>query len=377
MALRSKTATISQSRSGLDRTGQNLTAPRQNTPVYDHLPVSDIRPSPNNARALELTLEDLKNPSGITDDNVRAEAEYIIDLSRTVKDQGQLQPAVGFRTPGGTVELLGGERRWWACQLAGVDRMHIMVYAEKPDDHAVRHLIENIHRRDLDPAGVFRGILYVLEEQERLGQPVKTGTELSRLLNIPKTMAYRWWAVNQGPEDVRYALLSGVIPSAEIGEKLTKYPREQRDKIIASANFTAVRQSRVNEIPPANDDIETEYWASSTATTPHDGGKLQSDGAAHEQGEGEERGAEAGQAGEWNTTPSASDSGEHDKASAANKNTDFIDMGRTTNRDLVRRMIATLAPDISESVTDWSEIKKVQWAWRQTVARYRKADASV
>ncbi|MGD8430193.1 MAG: ParB/RepB/Spo0J family partition protein [Ectothiorhodospiraceae bacterium] len=73
------------------------------------------------------------------------------ELADSIRAQGVVQPIVARPQPGGRFEIVAGERRWRAAQLAGLEEIPALV-REIPDETAVAvALIENIQREDLNP----------------------------------------------------------------------------------------------------------------------------------------------------------------------------------------------------------------------------------
>lgn len=73
------------------------------------------------------------------------------ELAESIKAQGVVQPVVVRRIEGGQYELIAGERRWRASQIAGLHKIPAIV-REIPDQAAAAmSLIENIQREDLNP----------------------------------------------------------------------------------------------------------------------------------------------------------------------------------------------------------------------------------
>ena len=73
------------------------------------------------------------------------------ELAESIKSQGVMQPIVVRTQSGGNWEIIAGERRWRASQLAGLDTIPALV--REVDDAAAiaMALIENIQRKDLNP----------------------------------------------------------------------------------------------------------------------------------------------------------------------------------------------------------------------------------
>src|SRR5437764_620576 len=73
------------------------------------------------------------------------------ELAESIKSQGIMQPIIVRSVGGGRFEIIAGERRWRAAQLAGLSEVPTLV-RDIPDDAALAmSLIENIQREDLNP----------------------------------------------------------------------------------------------------------------------------------------------------------------------------------------------------------------------------------
>ena len=81
---------------------------------------------------------------------LQIEPEALADLAESIRAQGILQP-IAVRPVDGGYEIIAGERRWRAAQLAGLREVPCLV-REVPDQAAMAiALIENIQREDLNP----------------------------------------------------------------------------------------------------------------------------------------------------------------------------------------------------------------------------------
>jgi ParB family transcriptional regulator, chromosome partitioning protein len=114
-------------------------------------------------------------------------------LADSIKVRGVLQPVLVRPVPGGTYELIAGERRWRAAQLAGFESLPAIV--RHHDDAASLEvaLIENMAREDLNPIEEARACAALSEElglsREEVGQRVGRSrvavSNLIRLLDLP------------------------------------------------------------------------------------------------------------------------------------------------------------------------------------------------
>lgn len=120
------------------------------------------------------------------------------ELAESIKEQGVLQPLVVRRQASGRFEIVVGERRWRAAQIAGLSTVPAIVRELDNDATAKIALIENLQREDLNALDQARGLQRLQREfnlsQEALGRSVGKSrsavTNLLRLLNlVPEVQA--------------------------------------------------------------------------------------------------------------------------------------------------------------------------------------------
>ena len=125
--------------------------------------------------------------------------DSLAELAASIETVGLLQPVVVRRAPGGRYELIMGERRWRACQLAGIEIIPAIV-RETSDDELLRNaLIENLHREQLNPleeAAAYQQLLddFAATHDElarRVGRSRPHITNTIRLLNLPPPVQKR------------------------------------------------------------------------------------------------------------------------------------------------------------------------------------------
>jgi ParB family transcriptional regulator, chromosome partitioning protein len=123
----------------------------------------------------------------------RFEEEALSALAGSLEERGVLQPVLVRPKPGGTYELVAGERRWRAAQIAGLTEIPALV--RQRDDAATLELalIENMAREDLNPIEEARACAALVEElgltREEVGRRVGRSrvavSNLLRLLDLP------------------------------------------------------------------------------------------------------------------------------------------------------------------------------------------------
>jgi ParB family transcriptional regulator, chromosome partitioning protein len=119
--------------------------------------------------------------------------EALNALAGSLGERGVLQPVLVRPKPGGTYELVAGERRWRAAQIAGLTEIPALVRAR--DDAATLELalIENMAREDLNPVEEARACAALVEELgltreevgKRVGRSRVAVSNLLRLLDLP------------------------------------------------------------------------------------------------------------------------------------------------------------------------------------------------
>lgn len=150
-----------------------LIASNGTEPRYELVPLDRISPNPMQPRKrfVEADLE---------------------ELAASILEHGVVQPVV-VRPAGGGYELVVGERRWRACQKAGLSAIPAIVKDASDPESLEVALIENLHREDLNGIEEANAYLQLMEEfdltQEELSQ--KVGRSRSavanslRLLQLP------------------------------------------------------------------------------------------------------------------------------------------------------------------------------------------------
>ena len=148
------------------------------------------RPRSDGVAVTQIPLEDLA--PGQYQPRTKMHKSTLEELSQSIKEQGILQPLVARRLASGRFEIVVGERRWRAAQLAGINSVPVIIRDLNNDEAAKIALIENLQREDLNALDQAKGLLRLQREfnlsQEELGAAVgksrSTVTNLLRLLSL-------------------------------------------------------------------------------------------------------------------------------------------------------------------------------------------------
>ena len=120
--------------------------------------------------------------------------EALAQLAESIREHGLIQPILVRPLPGGTYQIVAGERRWRASRLAGLTAVPVII--RELDDTAAMELalIENLQREDLNPVEEALGYKTLMEDYgmtqelaaQRVGKSRPAVANALRLLNLPE-----------------------------------------------------------------------------------------------------------------------------------------------------------------------------------------------
>lgn len=122
------------------------------------------------------------------------EKEALQELAQSIKENGILQPIVARRTASGKLEIVAGERRWRASQLAGLHEVPVILRNFNDKEALELAIVENIQREDLNPIEEAEGYSRLITEfklsqqqvAEKVGRDRATVANAVRLLSLPE-----------------------------------------------------------------------------------------------------------------------------------------------------------------------------------------------
>jgi ParB family chromosome partitioning protein len=171
----------------------------------------------------------------------------LAELAHSIAEHGLLEPIVVRRVPGhDKFEIIAGERRWRACQKAGLREALVVVKDVSPRAAFELALIENVQRQDLDPVELAEALDRLVKEHgytqetlaERLGKDRTTITNSLRLLRLPDGVRARivTGELTEGHARALLGAESGVLE--QLAEKVV------RGRLSVRATEALVRTSR-------------------------------------------------------------------------------------------------------------------------------------
>ncbi len=169
---------------------EQASQPAAASPANTTVDVSNIRPTapaadngPDNGLR-EIDLDQLT--PGEYQPRRDMHRDTLEELAASIKREGVLQP-IAVRPLGGAgdsvgarYEIIAGERRWRAAQLAGIDKIPAIVRDVDDEQAAAIALIENLQREDLNPLEEARGFQRLIEEFALTHQETATAVGKSR-----------------------------------------------------------------------------------------------------------------------------------------------------------------------------------------------------
>lgn len=140
------------------------------------VPVTAVSPNPHQPRS-------------------QMDEQKLQELANSIQEHGLIQPLIVTQADGGYI-LIAGERRWRACQLAGLDEVPVVVKEATPQEMLELAIIENVQRADLNPLEEAYAYQQLAEDfgftheqiSQRMGKGRSTITNLIRLLELPENI---------------------------------------------------------------------------------------------------------------------------------------------------------------------------------------------
>ena len=117
------------------------------------------------------------------------EEKEILELSRSIKNQGLIQPIVVREVSDESFEIIAGERRWRASQMAGIHSVDCVIIDTPEENVFELALIENIQRENLNVVEEAKAYKKLAQsnnlKNEELAQKVgKSSSHISNLIRI-------------------------------------------------------------------------------------------------------------------------------------------------------------------------------------------------
>ena len=151
--------------------------------------LGERKSAPKNPPINELPTEQLT--PGEFQPRTKMHKETLEELAESIKNQGVLQPLLVREKASGRYEIIAGERRWRAAQIAGLKSIPVSIKKVNNNDAAKIALVENLQREDLNAMDQSRGLKRLQVEfnlsQEELARSIgKSRSAVTNLLRLSR-----------------------------------------------------------------------------------------------------------------------------------------------------------------------------------------------
>ena len=136
--------------------------------------------------------------------------EALNELADSIREHGVLQPLLVRPLPGGSYQLVAGERRWRASRMAGLQEVPVVI-REMDEEQAMEiALIENLQREDLNAIEEATGYKQLMERYGMTQEQVAKRVGKSRpaianacACSTCRRRSWIWWVKGRFPPDMR------------------------------------------------------------------------------------------------------------------------------------------------------------------------------
>ena len=183
------------------------------------------------------------------------EEKEIKELSESIKNQGLIQPIVVREMPGNMYEIIAGERRWRACQLAGLHSVNCVVMSVDDKNVYELALIENIQRENLNVVEEAKAYKNLIElngiKNEELSKKIgKSASHISNLIRILELDDKIHQMIIDGKINMGHArALIGVPNAVEKAKEIFEKKLSVRDVEKSTSKHKQTRKKRTEKDP--------------------------------------------------------------------------------------------------------------------------------
>ncbi len=160
------------------------------------------------SRSLTLALDCLQ--PGKYQPRTEIDKTPLEELAASIKQQGLLQPLIVRQLSNDRYEIIAGERRWRACQLAGFSEAPVILHQVDDKTAMAMALVENLQREDLNTMDQARAMQRLINEFDLTHQQVaellcKSRTAVSNYLRLLSLCDQAKYLLEQGDLDMGHA----------------------------------------------------------------------------------------------------------------------------------------------------------------------------
>jgi ParB family chromosome partitioning protein len=183
------------------------------------------------------------------------EEKDIQELSNSIKNQGLIQPIIIREVDADNYEIIAGERRWRACQLAGVHSVDCVIMKTPEEKVFELALIENIQRENLNVVEEAKAYKHIIEvnklKTEELSKKLgKSPSHISNLIRILELDDVIHEMIISGKISMGHArALIGVPNAIEKAKEIFEKKLSVRDVEKLTSKYKKVRNKNIEKDP--------------------------------------------------------------------------------------------------------------------------------
>ena len=183
------------------------------------------------------------------------ETQEIQELSQSIKNQGLIQPIVVRETSKDAFEIIAGERRWRACQIAGIHAVNCVIMSVDEESVYELALIENIQRENLNVVEEAKAYKKLTQQNgikfEELSKKIgKSPSHISNLIRILDLDDQIHQMIVEGKITMGHArALIGVPNAVEKAKEIFEKKLSVRDIEKSTSKHKQIRKNRKEKDP--------------------------------------------------------------------------------------------------------------------------------
>ena len=219
---------------------------------------------------------------------VQIDDEALQELADSIKAQGVIQPVIVREHGLSQYELIAGERRWRASQLAGLTEIPVVVKSISDETALAMGLIENLQRENLNPIEEAQGLKRLADEfglthetiAEAVGKSRSAISNTLRLLSLPEPVQDMLYQRRLEMGHARALLTLPVVEQLQLAQKAVKNgwsvrEVERRSQVAQQAVRKDVKKTISADIRRLNDALTEKLGVNvEVRTTNHKKGKI-------------------------------------------------------------------------------------------------------
>ena len=183
------------------------------------------------------------------------EEKDIKELSESIKNQGLIQPIVVRKTSENSYEIIAGERRWRACQIAGLHSVNCVIMSVNEENVYELALIENIQRENLnaiEEAKAYKKLTQIsgIKNEELSKKIGKSSSHISNLIRLLELDEEIHQMIIDGKIAMGHArALIGVPNALEVAKEVIEKKLSVRDVEKATSKHKQKRNKQFTKDP--------------------------------------------------------------------------------------------------------------------------------